>query len=107
MIAFLLVAAEGEGQVAEIARTFGVDLPHLGAQIVSFVIVCALLYKFAYRNILAILEQRRQQIAQGIANAEKIQAELDRTEAQRHEVMAHAHAQAALFIEEARAAAAR
>ena len=39
----------GEGQVAQIARTFGVDWTHLGAQIISFGIVCAVLYKFAYR----------------------------------------------------------
>ena len=33
-----------------------------------------------------MLEERRQQIAQGLANAEKIKAELARTEAQRQEV---------------------
>src|SRR4051794_15153379 len=108
MIAFLLLAAQDtEGQVAGIARTFGVDWTHLGAQMISFVIVCAVLYKFAYRNVLAMLEERRQQIALGIANAEKIKAELDRTEVQRQEVMAQAHAHAAKFIEEARTAAAR
>src|SRR4051794_28250673 len=108
MIAFLLLAAEsGGGQVEQIARTFGVDWPHLMAQVVSFGIVCAVLYRFAYRHVLAMLEERRQQIAQGLANAEKIKAELDRTEAQRQEVMAQADVRAAKFIEEARAAAAR
>jgi F-type H+-transporting ATPase subunit b len=108
MNAFILLAAvESEGQVAQIARTFGVDWPHLGAQIISFGIVCAVLYKFAYRRILAMLEQRREQIAQGIANAEKIKAELDKTEAQRQEVMQKASGEATKFIEEARAAAAR
>ena len=58
--------------------TFGVDWPHLIAQIISFSIVCAVLYRFAYRPILAMLEERREQIAQGLANAEKIKAELDR-----------------------------
>jgi len=105
MIAFLLLAAEDGGQVEQIARTFGVDWTHLGAQIISFGIVCAVLYKFAYRNVLAMLEERRQQIAQGLANAEKIKAELDRTEAQRQEVMARAYKQSAQVIEEARAAA--
>ncbi|MGB2625326.1 MAG: ATP synthase F0 subunit B [Candidatus Acidiferrum sp.] len=103
----LLVAAPGDGQIAQIARTFGVDWSHLLAQIISFSIVCAVLYKFAYRRILAMLEQRRQQIAFGIANAEKIKAELDKTESQRLEVMAQAHGQGAKYIEEARAAAAR
>jgi F-type H+-transporting ATPase subunit b len=106
--ALLLLAAQGgDGQVEQIARTFGVDWPHLGAQIISFGIVCAILYKFAYRRVLAMLEERRQQIAQGLANAEKIKAELDRTEAQRQEVMAKAYAESAKVIEESRAAAAR
>ena len=90
----------------EIARTFGVDWSHLGAQIISFCIVCALLYKFAYKRVLAMLEERRQEIAEGLANAEKIKAELARTEAQRQEVMAQVNAQATKMIEEARAAAA-
>ena len=103
----LLAVAQSDGQVAQIARTFGVDWQHLVAQIISFTIVCAVLYKFAYKRILAMLELRREQIRQGIANAEKIKAELDKTETQRQEVMAQAHAQGATFIEEARAAAAR
>src|SRR4051812_27995646 len=108
MIAFILLATQGrEGQIEQIARTFGVDWPHFGAQIVSFGIVCAVLYKFAYRRILAMLEERRVQITQGLANAAKIKAELDRTEAQRGEVMAQAYAESARFIEESRAAAAR
>jgi len=102
-----LQAADGGGQLAQIARTFGVDWPHLGAQIISFGVVCLLLYKFAYKRVLAMLEDRRKQIALGIANAEKIQAELDRTEVQRQEVMTQANAAAAKAIDEARAAAAR
>jgi F-type H+-transporting ATPase subunit b len=108
MIAFILLAAQGgEGQLEQIARTFGVDWTHLAAQIISFGIVCAVLYKFAYQRILTMLEARRQQIAQGLANAAKIKAELDRTEAQRQEVMAQAYDQAAKVIAEGRAAAAR
>src|SRR5215218_6620174 len=103
----LLASQSGEGQIAGIARTFGVDWLHLGAQIVSFGIVCLLLYLFAYKQILTMLEERRGQIAQGLANAEKIKAELDRTESQRKEIMAQAHAQAGIFIEEARTASAR
>lgn len=102
-----LASQDGGGQVAEIARTFGVDWTHLGAQTISFGIVCAVLYKFAYRRILVMLEERRNQIAQGLANAAKIKTELDRTEAQRQEVMSQAYAQAAKVIEDARAAAAQ
>jgi len=109
MSSLILLAEAGGGgnPVEQIARTFGVDWPHLGAQIISFCIVCALLYKFAYRRVLTMLEQRRQQIAEGLANAEKSKAELARTEAQREEVLAQASSQAAKLIEEARAAAAQ
>ena len=91
----------------EIARTFGVDWTHLISQIISFGIVCALLYKFAYRRVLQMLEQRRQQIAEGLANAEKIKAELARTEAQRQETLAQANVQATKLIDEAREVASR
>jgi F-type H+-transporting ATPase subunit b len=106
---FLMVAAEagsGGGPVQEIARTFGVDWPHLIAQTISFCIVCGLLYKFAYKRVLAVLDSRRKEIEEGLANAEKIKAELARTEAQRQEVMVQTNAQAGKLIEEARAAAA-
>jgi len=97
----------GSGQIEEIARTFGVDWPHLIAQIVSFSIVCIVLYLFAYKPILKMLAQRRELIAQGLANTEKIKAELAKTEEQRQAVLAQANIEANQFIEEARAAAAR
>lgn len=103
----LLAAAEPGNPVEEIARTFGVDWSHLIAQIISFAIVCTLLYFFAYKRVLAMLEERRQRIAEGLANAEKIKADLASTEAQRLEVLANANKQATKLIEEARAAAAR
>jgi F-type H+-transporting ATPase subunit b len=107
MIALIQASQQmGGGQIGEIARTFGVDWTHLAAQTISFGLVCAILYKFAYPRVLAMLEERRQQIASGLANAEKIKAELDRTEAQRLEIIAHAHDQAAKFIQEARDSAA-
>ena len=90
-----------------IVSTFGVDWSHLLAQVASFCIVCFVLYRFAYRPVLAMLEVRRQQIAQGLANAEQIKAELARTEAQRQEVITQANVQANKLIEEARAAASR
>ena len=107
MNAVALLATLNGGQVEEIAKTFGVDWPHLIAQIVSFSIVCAVLYRFAYKRVLRVLEERREQIAQGLANTEKIKAELAKTEAQRQELMQQASVQANKLIEEARAAAGR
>ena len=101
----LLAEAGSSGQIEQIARTFGVDWPHLIAQMISFGIVCFLLYRFAYGPVLRMLADRRRLIAESLANADKVKAELARTETQRKEVMAQANAQATQFIEEARAAA--
>ena len=101
----LMAQAESSGQIEQIARTFGVDWPHLIAQMISFGIVCFLLYRFAYGPVLRMLADRRRLIAESLANAAKVKAELARTETQRQEVMAQANAQATQFIEEARAAA--
>jgi len=72
---------------------------------ISFSIVCFLLYRFAYGPVLRMLADRRRLIAESLANADKVKAELARTETQRKEVMAQANAQATQFVEEARAAA--
>jgi F-type H+-transporting ATPase subunit b len=104
---FLLAEVQSGGQIERITSTFGVDWSHLIAQIISFCIVCAFLYRWAYRPILKTLAERRRQIAQGLVDTENIRAELARTEVQRQEVMMKANAQATKIIEEAHAAAAR
>ena len=95
------------GEVGAIAQTFGVDWPHLVAQIISFCIVCFLLQRFAFKPVLNMLAQRRQQIAQSLADSEKIKADLVRSELERQQILAEANRQASRRIEEAHAAAAR
>jgi F-type H+-transporting ATPase subunit b len=107
MHALALQAAGGSGgQIEQIASTFGVSWPHLFAQIVSFGIVCAAMYAFAYKPILAMLEARRQQIAAGLADAARIKAELARVESDRQAALLKADAEGKRLIEEARTAAA-
>ena len=103
----LQTAAEQGGQLEQVARTFGVDWLHLFAQSVSFGIVCAVLYAYAYKPVLQVLETRRQQIAAGLANAAKIKAELARIESERQGVLTKAGDEGRRLIDEARAAAAR
>ena len=93
--------------VGDTAKQFGVDWPHFIAQLVSFSIVCFLLYKFAYSRVLAMLAERRKTISEGLANAKTIKAELARTETDRQAVMAQANTEAAGLVQEARAVANR
>lgn len=102
----LLVDPNSGGQIQQTASTFGVDWSHLLAQIISFSIVCILLHRFAYKPILKILAERRRQIAQGLADTEKIKAELAKGEAKCREIILQANGQATKLIEEAQTAAA-
>jgi F-type H+-transporting ATPase subunit b len=103
----LLAAVNIAGPIQDIANTFGVDWSHLVAQIISFSIVCVVLQRYAYKPVLTMLEERRKQIARGLADTEKITAELAKTEAQRQEVLLQANKHANKLIEEAHGAAAR
>jgi ATP synthase, F0 subunit b len=103
----LQAVAEGGGQIETIARAFGVDWTHLLSQVISFGIVCVVLYRLAYKPILGMLDARRQQIASGIANADRIKAELQRIEAERLVILTRAGDEGKKLIDEARAAAAR
>jgi F-type H+-transporting ATPase subunit b len=102
----LLAAADLGATAREVAETFGLDWPHFIAQCVSFLIVAGLLYKFAYKPVLGVLEERRQRIAEGLENAEKIKKDLAQAQTKAHEILEQANAQGAKMIEEARAAAA-
>jgi F-type H+-transporting ATPase subunit b len=84
----------------------GIQWKILLAQTISFSIVLFFLWRFAYRPIFAMLEARREKIAEGLANAEKIKTQLAKTEADRLAVLAQAGDLANKMIEEARTAAA-
>jgi F-type H+-transporting ATPase subunit b len=75
MIAMFL-AAGALDQARETAETFGFDWKIFFSQVISFVIVALVLRRFAYKPILGILEERRQRIAEGLLNADKIKQQL-------------------------------
>jgi F-type H+-transporting ATPase subunit b len=93
--------------MGETLQTLGIQWPKLIAQTINFAIVLFVLWKWAYQPVLRILELRRQKIAESMAQAERIRAELEATERQRTQILAQAQAQAQKLIEEARQAAAR
>ena len=85
----------------------GLEWKILLAQTISFSIVFFVLWKFAYGPIFAMLQARREKIAESLANAEKIKADVARTEAERQKILADAGDKANKLIEEGREAAAR
>jgi F-type H+-transporting ATPase subunit b len=85
----------------------GVQWKMLVAQFISFSVVFFVLWKFAYKPIFAMLQTRRDKIAEALANAEKIKGDVARTETERQKILADAGDKANKLIDEARQAAAR
>ena len=101
---FILAAGMGEelGKTAtEIGLKFGFNTQIFISQIISFVVVAILLQKFAYKPILAILEERRQRISEGLLNAEKIKTQLAESEVRYKEILSKANVEAQRVIDEA------
>lgn len=105
-----LILAATSGGAADILRdtaeTFGWNWKLFLAQVISFCIVAFLLRRFAYKPILAVLEDRRRKIEEGQLNAEKIRKQLAEAEKRYQEILSKANADGQRMIDEARDSAA-
>jgi len=105
-----LIIAATSGGAADILRdtaeTFGWNWKLFLSQVISFCIVAFLLRRFAYKPILAILEDRRRKIEEGQLNAEKIRKQLAEAETRYQEIVSKANADGQRMIDEARDSAA-
>src|SRR5438045_7541927 len=92
-----VIIAAATGGVSDILRdtadTFGWNWKLFLSQVISFCIVAFLLRRFAYKPILAVLEDRRRKIEEGQLNAEKIRKELAEAEKRYQEIVAKGNAE--------------
>src|SRR6201984_2561756 len=88
--------------MGSVAQQFGVYWPNLIAQLILFAIVYFVLKRFAFKPIIAMLEERRRQIEEGQLNAEKIKKQLAEAQTKYEEILAKANADSQKLIEEVR-----
>ena len=106
--ALILAAAEAAGsqesanQILQIFDLFGLDIRFLVAQIVNFGIVAILLYKFAYKPVLATIEERQKKISDGLQYAEEMKAKLADAEKAHAATLRKAQQEAQTILGEAR-----
>ena len=107
-MSMIVLAASGSvgDMLRETAETFGWNPWLFFSQVISFTIVALLLRRFAYKPVLAVLEERRQRIAESLLNAEKIKQQLAEAEQRHAEILAKANEHAQKMIDEARESAA-
>ncbi len=100
-------AAHGEGAsgVTKIMQDFGLSVPLILAQALSFSIVAFVLWKFAFKPVLATLDERQQKIDSGLKYAEEMQAKLAAAQQESAAIVKQAQVDATRIIDEARKSA--
>ncbi len=89
----------------QLAQTFGLSWGTFIPYLVNFILILIVLRIFAYKPLLAMLDERRNIIAKSMAQAEEIKQELAKTQAAREEILSKANSSAQKMIDEARQAA--
>lgn len=78
----------------------GINWKLLIGQIVNFVILLFLLKRFAYKPFLAVLEQRKKRIEEGIKKADEIEKKTEEIKVRREEILEKAKGKSFRIIKE-------
>lgn len=87
--------------MGDLTKQLGLEPKLLLAQIVNFLILLTILYFFAYKPILRMLQKRTKKIEDGIKNAEKVEAQLKKADATYEQKVAEAQKKAQTIFEQA------
>lgn len=85
----------------------GINLPLLIAYLVTFVILLAILYQFAYKPLMAVMDQRTARIQEGLSAAERAREEAATAQAATEEQLNEARREGQRLLDQAREAAQR
>jgi F-type H+-transporting ATPase subunit b len=93
-----IAAASG---ITKITEDFGISVPLILAQILSFSIVAFVLWRFAFKPVMATMDERAEKIDAGLKYAEQMKAQLATTQQQTELALREAQQKAQAVIAEA------
>ena len=85
----------------------GINLPLLIAYLVTFVILLSILYQFAYKPLMAAMDQRSERIQEGLSAAERARDEAASSQVAIEEQLNEARREGQRLIDQAREASQR
>ncbi len=88
----------------QLISTFGIDWKVLIVQMINFGLLLIILRAFLYRPFVALIESRRAQIIQGVADAERAGTALREADAKKTDILAQASLEAEKILSHAREA---
>src|SRR5690606_10665927 len=80
---------------------FGVEWKYVVWQLISFLVVLVVLYKFGIKPVAATMEERNRKIESGIKHAEEMQAKLALTQQESAAVIKEAQVEASRIVDDA------
>jgi F-type H+-transporting ATPase subunit b len=98
-------AAEAPTGISKITADFGISWPFFVAQVLSFTVVAIVLWKFAFKPVMATLDERQEKISAGLTYAEQMKAQLAATQQQTDAALREAQQKAQAVIAEAQKSA--
>ncbi len=93
------------GGFSEIMYRYGINVPHIVMQVISFTILATVLWKFAFKPVFATMEEREAKIDSGLKYAEEMKVKLAEAEVEKKKIIAEASTEANQIVTEARASA--
>ena len=99
---FILAANTDPAADAGLAGQFGINIKLIAAQAVNFIVVAFLLWRFAFKPVMATLDERQDKIAAGLKFAEESKVQLEETEKRQAEVLREANREAQAILHESR-----
>lgn len=88
-------------------KALGINLPSLLAQIINFAILLIVLRMVAYKPLLKVMDERRNRIQQGLADADEAKRRLSQTEQEIQAEIARARQEGQALVAQAQQVSAR
>ena len=98
----LLAAAVEHAAQPGIAEKFGLEPKYIIMQVISFLIVLGVLYKFGIKPVTATMEERNRKIEAGIQHAEEMQVKLTAAQQESAAIVKQAIVEASRIVDDAR-----
>lgn len=104
MLPLLLASVDAAHATAQpgIIEKFGLEWHYILVQIVSFLIVLGVLYKFGIKPTIATMEERNRKIGEGLKHAEEMQVKLAAAQEESAAIIKKSSLEATRLVDEAR-----
>lgn len=90
-----------ENPIQAVAGQFGINGQIFVAQLINFLIVLIVLWKFVYKPIIRMLDERTEKIEKSMKQADEIEKRVDLIEKEKEDIVSQAQKQAQEIIEKA------